>query len=314
MQIIIKASIILSVFVSTLCVAQTQISTEEFNLINDSISLPGTLSYNKNLEKQVLVIYIHGSGNVDRNGNQGGIATANYIKQLSEALNQKSIAFYRYDKRTATQENRKFLMQGVSFDDFVEDVKVAIEHFKDDSRFSEIVLIGHSQGSLIGMLAMSVHVNKYISLAGPASSIDKIMTEQIRNQNGDAVAGIVESHFEELSKTGSIEKVNPMLFQLFNSQNLVFFKSWMKYSPQEEIAKLQLPVLIINGTKDLQVPVEEAESLHTANSNSTLIIIENMNHVLKYIEKDEDNIASYTSPEFPLSIELVNAISKFINE
>ena len=314
MKFIFKASFILAFIIPSFIVAQIEIISEELNLKNDSIHLPGTLSFNENLDQQALVIYVHGSGNVDRNGNQAGAIKADYIQQLSEALNKNGIAFYRYDKRTATQENMKYLMQGISFLDFVKDVQVAVEHFKDDSRFSSIVLIGHSQGSLVGMLALSEDVDKYISIAGPASSIDEIMTKQIRKQNGDSLAGIVDSHFKELDATGTIEEVNPMLFQLFNPQNISFYKSWMIYSPVVEIKKINIPTLIVNGTKDLQVPVEEAYALQKAKPDAELKLIQNMNHVLKHIEKDEDNFESYNSPDFPLSEELVEVISSFIKK
>ena len=314
MKFIIKISIVLVFLAPSLFTAQTEIISEELHLKSDSIKLPGTLSFNKNIVQQALVIYVHGSGNVDRNGNQAGAIKANYIQQLAEALNKNSIAFYRYDKRTATQENMKYLMQGISFLDFVKDVQVSVEHFKDDSRFSSIVIIGHSQGSLVGMLALSQDVDKYISIAGPASRIDEIMTQQIRKQNGDSLAGIVDSHFKESNATGTIENVNSMLFQLFNPQNLPFFESWMQYNPTNEMSKIKVPILIINGNKDLQVSVEEAKTLHNANPDAELVIIENMNHVLKNIEKDEDNFKSYSSPDFPVSEELVEVISRFIKK
>jgi pimeloyl-ACP methyl ester carboxylesterase len=292
--------------------AQTGIVSEQFLLLKDSIKLPGTLTYNKSSSKQPLVIYIHGSGNVDRNGNQAGAVNANYIKQLSVALNQNNIAFYRYDKRTSNTDNMKYLMAGVKLSDFVDDVKIAVSTFKYDSRFSSISLIGHSQGSLIGMLAINEDIDKYISLAGPALSIDKSITNQIRKRNGDSLAGIAASHFKELRNTGTIKNVNPILFQIFNPQNLPFFKSWMNYNPEEEIKNIDIPVLIINGTKDLQVSIEDAKVLHQANPGSELVIIENMNHILKSIENDEDNFKTYTSSDFPVSEELIQVISDFV--
>ena len=55
----------------------------------------------------------------------------------------------------------------------------------------------------------------------------------------------------------------------------------MQYDPQIEITKLNIPVLIINGEKDIQVQISEAELLRNAKPNSQYEIIENMNHVLK---------------------------------
>ncbi len=301
--------------VSSLSYAQTgEIVTEELQLKNDSIQLPGTLTFTKTKQKQPLVIFVHGSGNVDRNGNQGAMIKANYIKQLSEVLNINEIAFYRYDKRTSNMANMKFLMQGISFLDFVEDVKVAINHFKTDDRFSSITLIGHSQGSLVAMLALSQDVDKYISLAGPGESIDKTMVKQIKKQSGDSIANIVASHFKELMEKGSIEKVDPNLLAIFNPQNTPFFRSWVKYDPSLVIQTVTIPVLIINGTKDLQVLVSDAQALHAANPKAELKIIKDMNHVLKDIGKDEDNLKSYYSADFPLSEELVSSISAFVKK
>lgn len=299
---------------SILGFSQTKIITEDILLKNDSIQLPGTLTYTKNETPQPLVIFIHGSGNVDRNGNQAGLSNANYIKQLSDSLALRNIAFYRYDKRTATPSNIKFIMKALYFEKFVEDAELAIKHFKDDKRFSNITLIGHSQGSLIAMLASKHTVNKYISLAGPANTIDVSIVKQIKLQNGDSLATLVKAHFKELRETGTIKNVDPNLLSLFNAQNIPFIKSWMAYNPTEEIKALNIPVLILNGTKDLQVFENDAKALHAAKTESQLIMIKDMNHVLKTITNNADNKKSYSAPNFPLSKKLITVLTKFIKK
>ncbi len=307
--VIIFIAIIQSAF------AQNTFTSEDILVMNDSIQLPGTLTYNTDLNEQPLVIFVHGSGNVDRNGNQAMMnSNANYIKMLNDSLVSKDIAFYRFDKRTATQSNIKFIMSNMSFDNFVADINLVIDQFKDDKRFSSITLIGHSQGSLISMLVDHTHVKKYISLAGPSDSFDKAIINQVKLQNGDSIAAIVSSHFKELAEKGTIEKVDPNLISIFNKPTQPFLTSWMKYNPSEEIKKIKLPILIINGNKDIQVPVKDAEQLHNANPKSELVIIDKMNHVLKIIEKEEDNMASYMSAEYNLSEELVKAIETFIKQ
>lgn len=299
---------------SILGFSQTKIITEDILLKNDSIQLPGTLTYTKNETPQPLVIFIHGSGNVDRNGNQAGLSNANYIKQLSDSLALRNIAFYRYDKRTATPSNIKFIMKALYFEKFVEDAELAIKHFKDDKRFSNITLIGHSQGSLIAMLASKHTVNKYISLAGPANTIDVSIVKQIKLQNGDSLATLVKAHFKELRETGTIKNVDPNLLSLFNAQNIPFIKSWMAYNPTEEIKALNIPVLILNGTKDLQVFENDAKALHAAKTESQLIMIKDMNHVLKTITNNADNKKSYSAPDFSLSKKLITVLTKFIKK
>lgn len=310
----LKFLVLLIIGVTNQLLAQDNFATEEVLIMNDSIKLPGTLSYNSDLKSQPLVIFIHGSGNVDRNGNQGIAANANYLKMLNDSLVERDIAFYRFDKRSATPSNIKFMMADMKFEGFVDDMNLVINKFKDDKRFSSISLIGHSQGSLVAMLVDHSHIDKYISLAGPSDHFDKLFVEQIRTQNGDTIANKVQSHFKELKENGNIENVDPMLMSLFNKPTQPFLLSWMKYNPVEEIKKLKLPILIINGNKDTQVSPIDAENLHKANPKSTLVIIDKMNHVLKIIEKDEDNMASLMSPNFKLSEELVDVIESFIKK
>ncbi|NVJ87930.1 MAG: alpha/beta hydrolase [Flavobacteriaceae bacterium] len=299
----------ITIFFFSSILSLTQIKKEEITIENGSIQLPGTLTYTE--DNSPLIIWVHGSGNIDRNGNQKPMVNANYIEQFRVEINKKGIAFFSYDKRTSNSANMKIIQkEGIVFNDFVNDVKKVIQHFKKDNRFSEIILIGHSQGSLIAMLAAE-NVNKYISLAGAGETIDKTLIRQVSKQSV-AYGKIIETHIKELKETGEIKKVNPNLLSLFAKPNQPFMASWMKVNPIEEIKKLSIPVLIINGDKDIQVRVEDANNLHDAKPDATFIIVKNMNHVLKDIEKDEDNIKSYMTPDFKISEELVEVISKFI--
>ena len=295
-------------------VAQTIILTEDVMIWNDSIKLPGTLSYSELKTPQPLAIFIHGSGNVDRNGNQAGVnIKGDYIKQLADSLNQKGIAFYRYDKRTATRENIQYMIGNMVFDYLIDDVNLVIQKFKDDKRFSSITLIGHSQGSLIAMIAAKNNVTKYISLAGTGEGMDTFIINSYK-QVSDDMSNKAKAQIDELLSTGEIKIVEPSMAHLFNKPNQPFFASWLAFNPAVEIKKLTIPVLILNGTKDLQVTEENANMLHAAMPESELILIDNMNHMLKHIVKDEDNMKSYYSPDYPLSPVLVESISTFIKK
>ena len=195
-------------------------------------------------------------------------------------------------------------------DDFISDVEVVIAHFKDDARFTSIILVGHSQGSLLAMTA-SKNADKYISVAGAGESIDKTIIRQVTNQN--ALFGeITAQHFKELKETGSIKEVNPNLLSLFAPQNLLFMSSWMEINPMDEIKKVTIPTLIIQGDKDIQVLILDAENLLKAKPDAQFVIIKDMNHVLKTIEKDEDNLSSYMSDKFPISEEFIKVITNFV--
>ncbi|CAL2101407.1 Alpha/beta hydrolase [Tenacibaculum sp. 190130A14a] len=293
--------------------SHSQITSENVIIHNNNIVLPGTLTYNSSY-KQPLIIFVPGSGNPNRDGNQPSLnINPNYIKQLSDKLVQHQIAFFRYDKRNVPKENIQLVLKKYLFTDLVEDASAVINYFKNDNRFSEIILIGHSQGSLVSMLALNKQVSKFISLAGLGESVDKTLVRQISQQN-EALGTIAKKHIVELKSTGTIQKINPFLISLFAKQNHPFLVSYMKYDPKKEVQKIAIPTLIINGTKDLQVLTKDAQNLHLANPQSKLVLINGMNHVLKQIEEDSDNLKSYTTPDFPISEELTKSIITFVKQ
>ncbi|WP_340199289.1 alpha/beta hydrolase [Ascidiimonas sp. W6] len=306
---------ILSILLCVCSIAEGQdLISEEISLFNGNISLPGTLSYQKTEGKIPLAIFIHGSGNIDRNGNQAGVnVQANYIKMLADSLNKNGIAFYRYDKRTANPANKPFINKTISFDDLVDDARVALTHFQGDSRFKTITVIGHSQGSLTAILALTDIASKYISLAGASKTLEETVISQITKQSKEL--GIIASkHFEELSTTDTIQEVNFMLQSIFNPRNHLFIKSYNKYNPIEEIKKVTIPTLIINGNADLQIMQEDAQRLKEAKPDAELVIIPEMNHVLKTVKNLQENQASYIQENFPLSIKLVEVITEFVKK
>ena len=281
-----------------------QVKSEEIVINNQAIQLPGTLTCSQ--ETSPLIIWIHGSGGVDRNGNQ-----PQYIKQFRDAINKKNIAFFSYDKRTANPKNIQFIKEdGILISDFINDAKEVVNYFKNDKRFSEIILAGHSQGSLIAMMALE-NVDKYISIAGAGETIDKTLTRQISAQSAE-FGKLTAQYLKELKETGEIKKVDPNLMSLFAKPNQPFLASWVELNPINQIKKVTIPTLIINGDKDLQVQIADAENLKRANPEAELKIIKNMNHILKNIEKDEENMKSYYNPDFTISKELIETITNFI--
>jgi hypothetical protein len=89
--------------------------------------------------------------------------------------------------------------------------------------------------------------------------------------------------------------------------------SWLKYDPSVEIKKLRIPVLIVQGTTDIQVTVDDANLLYAARPDARLLIIEKMNHVMKESEADrQKNLATYNNPGLPLKDGLVKELVSFI--
>ena len=275
-------------------------------------SIYGTLLQPKTNEKKLVAILIPGSGPTDRNGNQGMLQN-NSLKYLAEALSEKGMATYRFDQSVISQS--KFLgfkEENYSFSELVTEVKIITAYLKNQYKFSKIVLIGHSQGSLVGMLAVSDEVDAYISLCGSGQSIDVLLKEQLVQQ----VPQLEESYTKTLNqlKNGeTVTDVNPMLYSLFRPSVQPFLRDWMQYNPSEILSKLQIPILIIGGTKDIQVSDNEANILFKSNPKSKLVIIDNMNHIFKEIKGPlSENQMSYMNPSLPIMPQLVNEIYNFI--
>ena len=259
-----------------------------------------------------LAIIINGSGPIDRNGNEM-MTKNNSAKKLAEALAKKGIATFRYDKRTLKAQQLNIDEKDMRFDDFIDDAKAVIKRFSELPNYSSLYIIGHSQGSLVGMIAAQEKADGFISIAGAGQTIDSLIVEQIGRQ----MPGLEESArtaFNELRANGKVKDYNQGLASLFKKSIQPFMFSWMKYDPQQEIKKLEMPVLIINGDNDLQVNTNEAEKLKAAKPDAELIIIENMNHIYRIIDKNDDiaNQKSYNEPLRPISNEMVEQISNFI--
>ncbi len=277
-------------------------------------SIYGTLLIPKNIVKQTLVILIPGSGLTDRNGNQAGLQN-NSLKYLTESLSEQGISTYRYDKSIIHQYKQKgFKEEEVDFDNFINEAKTVTDYFKAQGVYNKIILAGHSQGSLVAMLATPGKADAYISLCGVSQSLDVALAQQLHQQlpqYDQEVYNILKA----LKSGETVKEINPTpLLSIFRPSVQPFLISWMQYNPENYITDIEVPVLIVGGTKDLQVPVSDAKHLHSLAKNAKLLIVKDMNHVLKIIEgQDLENKMSYMNPDLPVAKALVQGLLDFIN-
>ena len=162
------------------------------------------------------------------------------------------------------------------------------------------------------MLAAKDKADGFISLAGAGNNIGDVLVEQVSKMApklGEETQRVVT-----ILKTGQTTKDYPApLASLFGPKLQPFMINWMTYNPTDVLKTLDMPILLINGTKDLQVSVAEAELLKAANKKATLVIIENMNHILFEIEGDDlENSKSYNESFRQLSSQLLKSITDFI--
>lgn len=281
---------------------------EEKNIADE---LVGDLYDSPNNE--TVIMLIPGSGPTDRNGNTLGMARNNSLKLLAEELYTNGYDVLTYDKRIVYLLKNKKEIPTFGFQHGIDDARTVANYLKNTLGYKHVVIAGHSEGSLIGMLIAGRDVDAYISLAGSGRSIDEILSEQIGKQapmlreDSDRILG-------QLKQGNMVTDVPPMLRALYAEQNQPFLIEWMKWNPQTEIAKLTVPVLIVNGTKDIQVTEKEAGLLHGALPASEMAIISNMNHIFKNIEKDADNLSSYNNPDLPVHPELTKSIVAFLKK
>ena len=301
-----------------LCVhAYTLALESDFVLKTPTGDISGTVSIPTTTEKVPVVLFIAGSGPTDRNGNAlRMMLNCNAYKLLADSLLNHHIAMLRFDKRFI---GKSVVASGkeedLRFETYINDVKSWIDTLATDARFSEIIVAGHSEGSLIGMIAAENNpkVAKYISISGIAVTADEIIKEQLSTQP-QQVKDLVFPMLDSLKMGKTIDNVPQMLYALLRPSVQPYMISWLKYNPQEEIAKLHIPILILQGTTDIQVDKNQAEKLHAANPKSTLCIIENMNHVLKTCTSTDKTtqMQTYTNPDFPLADGLVTEIVNYI--
>lgn len=270
----------------------------------------GTLLSPKGENQPPLAILIAGSGPTDRDGNQA-LFKNNSLKYLAEGLAQKGIATFRYDKRVIAQINKATVQEEkMTFEDEVNDALLVINHFKD--KYKKIILIGHSEGALVGLLvAQKVVVSKFVSISGAGNSSATLIEEQI-GKNAPQLKEESQKIISQLRKGELVDNISPYLAPVFRKSVQPYLISWFKYEPAKEITKLQIPILIVQGANDLQIEDKEAQLLKEAQPKAQLLLIEGMNHVLKKVKTLEENQLSYLNPDLPISGELVEGIASFI--
>lgn len=275
-------------------------------------TLYGTLTMPKGNSKPNVVLIIAGSGATDRNCNQKGMQT-DAFKMLADSLQKAGIASVRFDKRGVGES---YAAAGLSADltmnDFVNDALLFMRKIKSENGFGKIFVAGHSEGSLIAMLlANKEKIDGYISIAGVGENIAKVISRQVKT-NLPRSSALADSILSQLEKGKTVKVEDQNLAALFHPSVQPYLISWMAFEPQEEIKKLQIPVLILQGNTDLQVMVKDAENLRQAKPNAKYYIIDGMNHVLKNASSDRnENLASYNNPLLAIDLDLCAAIIQF---
>ena len=292
-----------------------QAAEREVMLGDGPTALHGTLLTPDGLTEFDAVLLISGSGPTDRDGNQPRLQN-NSLKLVAEGLQAAGIATLRFDKRgVAASAGAAAREEDLRFDTYVEDARQWLATLKVQTGVKRLFILGHSEGALIGVIVgQDDGASGTISLAGAGLPAADILRRQIKaSPNGEQVQALAEPTLQKLEQGELDPAPSPLLYTLFRPSVQPYLISWFRVDPRIEISKAQGRVLILQGSTDIQVLAEDAQSLKAARPDAVLAIIEGMNHVLKTASADRAaNIASYSEPETPLAPGLMEAITGFI--
>ena len=240
----------------------------------------------------------------------------NSLLFLAQELQEAGIAVFTIDKRVINQLKKGTITSkpDFGFDDQVEDLKSVIRFFADSARYEKRVIIGHSEGSLIGMLAMDAGADAFVSLCGIADPAGLVIVQQIARQT-PFLEELTKKYVDTLMMEKHIHNVDPILRSLFRRDMQDFLISWFRHDPCNIIAKIKKPILIIDGDTDLQVDTGQGQKMYSCQPSASYQTIEGMNHVLKKINPSDRkaNMDSYKNPDLAIHPDLTEVLLDFLN-
>ncbi|MCU9948733.1 alpha/beta hydrolase [Pseudomonas sp. PDM13] len=278
-------------------------------------TLHGTLLRPKTDAPVPVALLLAGSGPTDRNGNNPMGGRNDSLKKLAELLARNGIASVRYDKRgiAASQAAGPDERQ-LSVDLYVADAVAWGRKLKADPRFSRLVLIGHSEGALIASLAApGAGADALVSIAGSARPIDALLREQLQQRLPPPLMARSDEILASLKAGHQVLHVPKPLLVLYRPSVQPYLISLFAKDPAAAFTAVQAPALIVQGSHDIQVSVDDARALQAIRPDAELAIIPGMNHILRITPADApDPLATYNSPGLPLARELGERLIAFI--
>jgi uncharacterized protein len=258
-----------------------------------------------------VVLIIAGSGPTDRDGNGPTLRTDSY-RLLAEALATKGIATARYDKRGIGASGPAAASEkDLRFEQYATDAVAWLDMLRADARFDRLFIAGHSEGSLLGMLAAQrTKISGYASLCGAGRRAAAVLHEQLKNNAPPELVAQSDAIVAKLVKGEQVADVPAQLISLYRPSVQPYLISWFKYDPTVEIAKLKVPMLVLGGQYDAQIPPHDARLLAAAAPAAKLLVVEGMSHPLKHVVgmTQAAQLPAYSDPALPIVPEVPSAL------
>lgn len=266
-----------------------------------------------------VVIIVPGSGPTDRDGNNPLGVSASSYRLLAETLARKGISSLRIDKRGMFASRRAIPdPNAVTIADYAADVRAWVAKARAETGASCVWIAGHSEGGLVALAAADdEHICGLVLIATAGLRTGDLLREQLRANAANApILEQALAAISALEQGGNVDatRLDPALATLFHPAVQGFLRDAMSYDPAALIAKVAKPVLIVQGTRDMQVSENDARLLKAAAPRAELILLPDVNHVLKAVASDDRaaNLATYAAPRLPIAGSVVDAIAAFI--
>ena len=266
------------------------------------------------------VLIIPGSGPTDRDGNNPLGVTAAPYRLLAEALAAKGVSSGRNDKRgmfgskAAVADPNK-----VTIGDYAADTHNWVKAIRDKTHARCVWVLGHSEGALVALAAAQQRdgICGVIVVAGAGRRLSDVIREQLRANPANApVLDAAMSALDELDRGQHVDvaAMHPALQRLFAPQVQDFLIDMFHQDPVKLAASLKVPLLIVQGERDLQVSTADARALAAAQPRAKLVLLPQMNHVLKDVASDDRaaNAATYRDSSLSVDKEVVDAVAAFV--
>ena len=275
-------------------------------------AIDAVLTTPPDVERPPVALLIAGSGSTDHDGNGPQIKPAT-LKKLSEQLVARKIATLRYDKRGAGGWKPEFgRPEDFRFKDYVDDAAALVNYLRSSGKFSQVILVGHSEGGLVAILtARRVPVDRLALLVTAARRQGDLLKAQLERKQipPDVLQPIVKAI--DAIMTGQIVDPPPLGLAIAPSMQPGIASAFTE-DPIDPLKLIERPTLIIGGGRDRQVARLDFVALSAASPLAKTLWLPDMNHVLVDVTDENDDLAAYNQPERALDTVLIDSVANFI--